>query len=95
MKKYDTKLAVHIGENSYPIYLTVKELDKDDLVMVEYWESLDGDKDSMDKIKHDIWNRKYDLRCKHEIYAMAWYDIYIDAIRDYENGRLEEVIVTK
>ena len=93
MKKYDTGLAVHIGEDGYPIYLIVKELDKDDLVMIEYWEGLDGDKDSMDKIKHDIWNRKYDLWCKHEIWAMAWYDIYTGAIENYENGKLEEVNV--
>lgn len=90
MKKYNTGLAVHIGENSYPIYLVVKELDQEDLIIVEYWEGLDGDKDSMDKIKHDIWNRKYDLQCKHEIYALAWYDVYMGAIKDYENGKLEE-----
>ena len=67
MKKYDTGLAVHIGENSYPIYLIIRETDDTE--------------------------RQYDLQCEHEIWAMAWYDIYTGAIENYENGKLEEVNV--
>ena len=91
MKKYDTGLAVHIGENGYPIYLIVKELSEDDLAMIEYWEGLKLNGKEKEDVKNDIWNRKYDLQCKHEIYALAWYDIYTGAIENYENGKLEEI----
>lgn len=67
MKKYNTGIAVHIGENSYPIYLIVRDTNNADF--------------------------KYDLWCEYEIYAMAWFDIYTEAIENYENGKLEEIDV--
>ena len=95
MKKYDTGIAVYIGEDSYPIYLIVKELDKDDLAMIEYWKSSEINKEEKRKIKYKVWSRKYDLQCEHEIYALAWYDIYTEAIGNYENGKLKEVEAIK
>ena len=93
MKKYDTKIAVHIGEDNYPIYLIVKKLDKDDLAMIEYWENSEADGEEKTKIEHNIWGRKYDLQCEHEIWAMAWYDVYTNAIKNYNDGKLEEINV--
>lgn len=29
---------------------------------------------------------KYDLWCEKEIYALAWWDIYEQSIKDYEGG---------
>jgi len=29
-------------------------------------------------------NGKYDLQCKYEIYAPAWYPIYEESIKQYE-----------
>ena len=67
MKKYNTGVAVHIGEDSYPIYLIIRDTDDTE--------------------------RRHDLQCEHEIYALAWYNIYTQAIRDYNDGKLEEVNV--
>ena len=69
MKKYDTGFAVHIGEDSYPIYLIIRE--------------------------NDDTERQYDLICEHEIYAPAWYDVYAQALKDYNDGKLEEVETIK
>lgn len=34
-------------------------------------------------------NGKYDLECEHEIYAMAWYTIYEESIKEYEKEMIE------
>ena len=39
----------------------------------------------------DNTERKYDLICEHEIYALAWYDVYIKAVQDYNDGKLEAI----
>jgi|LGOV01.1.fsa_nt_gb hypothetical protein len=33
----------------------------------------------------------FDLQCKYEIYAIAWSDIYEESVKDYYEGKLEEV----
>ena len=30
----------------------------------------------------------YDLECEYEIYALAWYDIYEESVKEYENEQI-------
>jgi len=32
----------------------------------------------------DLGENKYDLECEHEIYALAWYHVFIESIKDYK-----------
>ena len=30
----------------------------------------------------------YDLECEYEIYALVWYDIYEESVKEYENEQI-------
>ena len=81
MKKYKTSFTVNIGEDSYPVYLIVLET-------ISHSVNVDGSHKEKLTTKYDLW-------CEHEIYAMAWHDIYVNSIDDYESDKLEEVQTIK
>jgi len=35
------------------------------------------------------FENRYDLECKYEIYAIAWWDVFTESIKDYENGLIK------
>lgn len=35
-----------------------------------------------------VYDDRYDLECEYEIYAMAWYNIYVRSVKAYERGEL-------